>query len=131
MSMRVRNECQAAEKIRCRIFQQRDPDANPYYPKTAIALRCIRALEQIISQSETMPTESPRTGETVGVSGDTICIDRIAGGHRGKIKNDTEIDFHVILRSGVTAETFLQRAEQACRENDVQLLCLTEETTEE
>ena len=35
--------------LRLRIYQERNPDSNPYYPKNEILRRCIAALEEIVA----------------------------------------------------------------------------------
>lgn len=140
--------------LRYQIFQQRDPDSNPYYPKNRILKRCIGALREIIAATgpktcEGMELEFMRKISALLTEGELSCsqmaslldesadptvnelayflthdvvvIDRIAGGHRGTIQNDTEIDFRICLMPQTQAATVDAVASEACRKFDVRL----------
>lgn len=140
--------------LRYQIFQPRDPDSNPYYPKSEILKRCISALRKIIAATGPKPTEGVEPelmrevssllaeGEMTSsevallwdesenpivnelayfLTHDVVVIDRIAGGHRGAIPNDTEIDFHICLMPQTQAAAMDAVVSKTCREFDVQL----------
>lgn len=58
------------------------------------------------------------------ISHNIITIDRIAGGHRGKIKNDTEIDISILLMPEGKEEELLKDVANICSEFEVKCLQL-------
>lgn len=140
--------------LQFRIYQVRDPDSNPYYPKNDILRRCIAALEEIIAQSgpktcqgtdlelmqhlcaaiapgtdtledmvaQLQASEDPLCKEfSYYATHDLVVIDRIAGGHRSPISNDTEIDLHVYLMAQTDPAAVEALAAEACRRHGVLL----------
>ena len=139
--------------LRLRISQPRDPDSNPYYPSNKILLRCIEALEEIVEVSGPKACPGPEwelLEKLCGRSGtleemtalleaepacgeyayyathDLVSIDRIAGGHRSKIENDTEIDISVYLMSGTSPAAAEAAAGDICRRHGVQVRTLSQ-----
>ena len=58
------------------------------------------------------------------ITKDIMKIDRVAGGHRGSIGNDTEIDISALLLPSHSRKEFIEAAEQICRENQALLKIL-------
>ena len=145
------------QALQLRIYQVRDPDSNPYYPKNGILRRCIAALEEIIAQSgpkacqgkdlelmqnicaaiapgtdtledmaaQLQASEDPLCREfSYYATHDLVVIDRIAGGHRSPISNDTEIDLHVYLLAQTDPAAVEAFAAEACRRHGVLLQIL-------
>ena len=135
--------------LRLRISQPRDPDSNPYYPSNKILLRCIEALEvsgpkacpgperelleKLCGRSGTLEEMTalleaePACGEyAYYATHDLVSIDRIAGGHRSKIENDTEIDISVYLMSGTSPAAAEAAAGDICRRHGVQVRTLSQ-----
>lgn len=135
--------------LRLRISQPRDPDSNPYYPNSGILRRCIAALEEIVEASGPKlcqgpdrelleklyggsgnPEElaaDPACGEYVYyATHDLVSIDRMAGGHRSRIENDTEIDISVYLMRGTSPAAVEAAAGDACRRHGVQIKTLSQ-----
>ena len=54
------------------------------------------------------------------VSHHVLWVGCIAGGHRGKIRNDTEIDLTVSLLPGTGQNAFLQELDDVCKQHGVQ-----------
>lgn len=111
------------------IFQPRDADANPYYPRNEILGRCIGALEEIVSQTgpKTIdPAEASALADAAltkqgqyTLCHDEVVLTRLAGGHRSKIANDTELKFLIYLMPE-TAETSMDNlVKNICRSYQV------------
>ncbi len=142
------------EILRYQIFQPRDPDSNPYYPKNDILHRCIGALRCLIDATgpkacqgkeqeflgrvaQAAGLEEKNTVELTSLlaesqdtmvkelayflTHDVVVIDRIAGGHRSTIENDTEIDISVCLMPKTPASAMNVLVEEACQKFNVQL----------
>ena len=131
--------------LRLRIYQERDPDSNPYYPKNEILRRCIAALEDLVAGSGPKDCRGPERELLESLEGgqdaadvpdslrrdyayyathDLVSIDRIAGGHRSPIANDTEIDISVYLMEGTDPAAVSAAAGDICRRHGVRLLVI-------
>ena len=122
--------------LRLRIYQERNPDSNPYYPKNEILRRCIAALEEIVAATGPKDCRGPerellesleaapdalRRDYAYYAAHDLVSIDRIAGGHRSPIANDTEIDISIYLMDGTVPSAVSAAAGEICRRHGVRL----------
>jgi len=93
-----------------RIWREKSVDANPYYPSSEGLHHCVRAAQALMADASAI-----------------ISIERLAGGHRGSIQNDAEIDLSVRLLPGCSAGAYLCRAKDICQRFDVKLRCMQKE----
>ncbi|GHU79900.1 hypothetical protein FACS1894191_3790 [Clostridia bacterium] len=148
--------CGDRAAFRLRVWHTKDPDANPYYFSGALLNRCARAALELVDSERPIPPLGKarralaRLCETYGMSPEElsgsdvplcrafayfaghniITIDRIAGGHRGPIANDTEIDIAVSLVPGVTRREYLAKARAICEKHHVRCDVIPESAEE-
>lgn len=120
------------EKLNIRVYKERPVDGNPYYSSNTILNACLKAVDEIMDSGEKEINNKDqeildKIDENSSLynnfkylaSHNIYEIERMAGGHRSKIENDTEIDISILLLDEVNKEDFIENIENICNRLDV------------
>jgi hypothetical protein len=140
---------QDRKKIMLRVWKEKAPDSNPYYPNNKGLRSCLYAAKEIMKKAGPCTCEGDalavlnriekRFGNCLSnceeplvrdlvyfLTHHIIAIARFAGGHRGPIVNDVELDLSIALLPGFSVEEYMRNADAVCESYGVKLLKLSE-----